>query len=252
MTAGRDGGSPRRSSSPRSRVCSSIRRPSLVGGLRAIASVALAAFLLDHRPAGDPVDPRPRVDAFGFSFLRRTKTKQEVEDGFWGKLAGWVMKHPLMMRYPVLLLLALIIPFGNIRSAASASGTRPWTIRTRMAQEAFDKGLPLERTEGIKLIVVYDENNADDPGPPRRARRDGQQARRERAGGSALLHRSFSPADEGALSGSRVTPGHGLVSNVGVRSAGPEGQEGDSQRDRTCGPWTTMGCATSTWRAPRR
>nr|WP_212763089.1 MMPL family transporter [Gordonia araii] len=128
----------------------------------AIASVALAAFLsITVLPAILSILGR-RIDAFSFSFLRRTKTKQEVEDGFWGKLSGWVMKHPLKTAVPtVLLLLALIIPFGNIAFGGISERYLPPDNPTRQAQEAFDKAFPAARTEEVKIIVLYDGDTAD-------------------------------------------------------------------------------------------
>lgn len=59
----------------------------------AIASVSLAALLsITVLPAILGI-LGPRIDALNLPFLRRTKTKQEIEDGFWGRLAGWVMRR---------------------------------------------------------------------------------------------------------------------------------------------------------------
>ncbi|MFT4200357.1 MMPL family transporter, partial [Gordonia sp. (in: high G+C Gram-positive bacteria)] len=125
----------------------------------AIASVALAAFLsITVLPAILSILGR-RIDAFGLSFLRKTKTKQEVEDGFWGRLSGWVMKHPVKTAVPtVLLLLALIIPFFNISFGGISERYLPPTNPTRQAQESFDKAFPAARTEEVKIIAVYDSN----------------------------------------------------------------------------------------------
>ncbi|QKT08894.1 MMPL family transporter [Gordonia sp. X0973] len=129
----------------------------------AIASVALAAFLsITVLPAILGI-LGPRIDAFGFSFLRKTKTKQEVEDGFWGKLSGWVMKHPLKTAIPtVLLLLALIIPFGNIEFGGISEKYLPPDNPTRQSQEAFDQAFPKERTEAVKIVVVYQVDSDED------------------------------------------------------------------------------------------
>ncbi|MFT3898640.1 MAG: MMPL family transporter [Gordonia sp. (in: high G+C Gram-positive bacteria)] len=123
----------------------------------AIASVALAAFLsITVLPAILAI-LGPKIDAFGLSFLRRTKTKQEVEDGFWGKLSGWVMKHPVKTAVPtVLLLLALIYPFFNINFGGISEKYLPPNNSTRQAQESFDKAFPEARTEEVKVIAIYD------------------------------------------------------------------------------------------------
>ncbi|GEE01587.1 putative membrane protein, MmpL [Gordonia spumicola] len=129
----------------------------------AIASVALAALLsVTVLPAILAILGR-RVDALSVPFLKRTRTREEIEAGFWGKLATWVMKHPLKTAIPtVLLLLALIIPFGNIAFGGLSEKLLPPDNANRVAQEHFDKLFPTERTEELKLIVVYSQ---DDPDP---------------------------------------------------------------------------------------
>ncbi|MCF8569253.1 MMPL family transporter [Gordonia sp. HY002] len=128
----------------------------------AIASVGLAAILsITVLPAILAILGR-RVDALSLPFLNRTKTREEVEAGFWGKLASWVMKHPLKTAIPtVLLLLALIIPFGNIAFTGLSEKLLPPDNQNRIAQQHFDELFPTERTEELKLVVVYDQNGDD-------------------------------------------------------------------------------------------
>ncbi len=128
----------------------------------AIASVGLAALLsVTVLPAILAILGR-RVDALSVPFLKRTRTREEVEEGFWGKLATWVMKHPLKTAIPtVLLLLALIIPFGNIAFGGLSEKLLPPDNGNRVAQEHFDKLFPTERTEELKLVVMYDQNGDD-------------------------------------------------------------------------------------------
>ena len=76
----------------------------------AIASVTLAAICsITVLPAILSIlgPPRSILGPFdGFPSCRtRTKTKKEVENGFWGKLAGWVMRRPVKIAIPVVLLL---------------------------------------------------------------------------------------------------------------------------------------------------
>ncbi len=126
----------------------------------AIASVALAAILsITVLPAILAILGR-RVDALSVPFLNRTKTREEIENGFWGKLSGWVMRHPVQTALPtVLLLLALIIPFGNIAFGGMSEAYLPPNDPHRVAQEDFDRYFPAERTEELKLVVVYDQND---------------------------------------------------------------------------------------------
>ncbi|GAB17004.1 hypothetical protein GOEFS_018_00370 [Gordonia effusa NBRC 100432] len=126
----------------------------------AIASVSLAAILsITVLPAILSI-LGPRIDMLSLPFLRRTRTKKEIEEGFWGKLSGWVMRHPVKTAAPtILLLLALIIPFSNIAFGGISEAYLPPDNPNRQAQEHFDKLFPSERTEGIKLVVAFDPNS---------------------------------------------------------------------------------------------
>ena len=128
----------------------------------AIASVALAALLsITVLPATLAI-LGPRVDALSLPFLRRTKTKAEIEDGFWGQLAGRVMRHPIATAVPVvLLLLVLIVPFAGIKFGGISESYLPPGNESRQAQESFDKAFPAQRTEEIKLVIAYDANDQE-------------------------------------------------------------------------------------------
>ncbi|MCH5641020.1 MMPL family transporter [Gordonia sp. ABSL49_1] len=103
-----------------------------------------------------------RADAIDSRFTGRIKTRADVENGFWGKLSGWVMQHPVATAVPtVLLLLVLIIPFGGIQFGGISEKYLPPDNANRLAQEHFDEYFPTERTEEIKLVIVYDPNSAD-------------------------------------------------------------------------------------------
>ncbi|AVL98990.1 RND transporter [Gordonia iterans] len=128
----------------------------------AMASIVLAALLsVTVLPAILAILGR-RVDALSVPFLNRTKTREEIIGGFWGKLSSWVMRHPVQTAVPtVLLLLALIIPFGNIAFGGISEKFLPPNDPHRVAQEDFDRYFPAERTEELKLVVLYDQNDAD-------------------------------------------------------------------------------------------
>ncbi|MEH3156711.1 MAG: MMPL family transporter [Gordonia paraffinivorans] len=129
----------------------------------AICAVGLAALLsITVLPAILAI-LGPRIDALGFKFLRRTKPKKEIENGPWGRLAGWVMRHPLKTAIPtVLLLLVLIVPFSNISFGGITEKYLPPDNSFRTAQEDFDRIFPTQRTEEIKLVIRYDENSGSD------------------------------------------------------------------------------------------
>lgn len=47
--------------------------------------------------------------------LQKTKTREEVEAGFWGKLVNWVMRKPLAFAIPIAVgMILLVIPLGNL------------------------------------------------------------------------------------------------------------------------------------------
>ncbi|TSE00260.1 MMPL family transporter [Skermania sp. ID1734] len=120
----------------------------------AIATVGLAAICaITILPALLGILGR-RVDALGLKFFRKTKSTEEIENGFWGKLTRWVMKHPLKVTIPIVIgLLLLIIPVNAIQFGGISEKYLPPDNSTRMAQEEFDKLFPNQRTNPIKLVV---------------------------------------------------------------------------------------------------
>ena len=195
----------------------------------AIASVSLAAILsITVLPALLGI-LGPRVDAFSlrwmlsytlFPIVRkfspsgadrldhrvadltgRTKSREEIENGFWGRLSGWVMKHPVATAVPtVLLLLVLTIPFGGIKFGGISEQYLPPDNPSRVAQEAFDKYFPTERTEDIKLVIMYDENNSS-------AGNAISQIADEANKVPGFTKKFSSSADDGALTGSYGSSG---------------------------------------------
>ncbi|MEP9392073.1 MMPL family transporter [Gordonia sp. VNQ95] len=102
-----------------------------------------------------------RLDRKVGDLTGRTKSRDEIINGFWGRLSGWVMKHPVATAVPtVLLLLVLTIPFGGIKFGGISEQYLPPDNPSRIAQENFDEYFPTERTEEIKLVIMYDENDS--------------------------------------------------------------------------------------------
>ncbi|NDK88903.1 MMPL family transporter [Gordonia desulfuricans] len=90
----------------------------------------------------------------------RTKSREQIEHGFWGRLSGWVMQHPVATAVPtVLILLLLTVPFGGIKFGGISEQYLPPNNSSRIAQENFDSYFPTERTEAIKIVIAY---NPDD------------------------------------------------------------------------------------------
>jgi trehalose monomycolate/heme transporter len=90
--------------------------------------------------------------------LQKTKTREEVEAGFWGKLVNVVMKRPLAFAIPIAVgMILLVIPLGNLSFGGMSEKYLPPNNPVRMAQEHFDKLFPGYRTE--QLTVVIKSNN---------------------------------------------------------------------------------------------
>ncbi|MGW0035285.1 MMPL family transporter [Gordonia sp. NPDC003376] len=90
----------------------------------------------------------------------RTKSREQIEHGFWGRLSGWVMQHPVATAVPtILILLLLTVPFGGIKFGGISEQYLPPDNPSRIAQESFDRYFPTERTEAVKIVIAY---NPDD------------------------------------------------------------------------------------------
>jgi len=145
-----------------------------------IASVMLAAVLSVTVLAAILAILGPNVDALGVKTLLRvpflanwpfsrrlidwfaektqkTKTRDEVENGFWGKLVNRVMKHPILFAAPIAIgMILLIMPLGKLALGGISEKYLPPTNSVRVAQEEFDKAFPGFRTEPITLVIKND------------------------------------------------------------------------------------------------
>ena len=146
-----------------------------------IASVMLSAILSITVLAAILAILGPNVDALGVRtllrvpFLRdwkptnwwlnwladktqKTKTREEVENGFWGKLVNQVMKRPILFAAPIMLfMIALIIPLGQLSLGGISEKYLPPDNSVRLAQEEFDKIFPGFRTEPLTVVIKNDE-----------------------------------------------------------------------------------------------
>ncbi|MEV6139880.1 MMPL family transporter [Nocardia sp. NPDC051990] len=101
-----------------------------------------------------------RVDMLGLKRFRKTKTAEEVENGFWGKSTRWVMQHPLKIAIPIcVLLLLLIIPVKNLAFGGINERYLPPDNTTRLAQAKFDSIFPLRKSDPIQLVFVSENSN---------------------------------------------------------------------------------------------
>jgi RND superfamily putative drug exporter len=86
--------------------------------------------------------------------LQKTKTREEVEAGFWGKLVTRVMKRPLAFAIPIAVgMILLVIPLGNLSFGAISEKYLPPDNSVRLAQEHFDKLFPGYRTDPLTLVI---------------------------------------------------------------------------------------------------
>lgn len=86
--------------------------------------------------------------------LQKTKTREEVEAGFWGKLVNWVMRRPLLFAIPIVVgMILLVIPLGNLKLGGMSEKYLPPDNSVRLAQEHFDKLFPGYRTNPLTLVI---------------------------------------------------------------------------------------------------
>lgn len=85
---------------------------------------------------------------------QKTKTRAEVEKGFWGKLVNRVMKRPIAFAAPIVIfMIILIIPLGQLALGGISEKYLPPDNSVRQAQEQFDKTFPGFRTEPLTLVI---------------------------------------------------------------------------------------------------
>ncbi|MCK0177151.1 MULTISPECIES: MMPL family transporter [Mycobacteriaceae] len=85
---------------------------------------------------------------------QKTKTRAEVERGFWGKLVTRVMKRPGAFAAPIIIvMILLVIPLGQLALGGISEKYLPPDNAVRIAQEDFDKTFPGFRTEPLTLVI---------------------------------------------------------------------------------------------------
>jgi uncharacterized membrane protein YdfJ with MMPL/SSD domain len=85
---------------------------------------------------------------------QKTKTREEVEKGFWGKLVNRVMKRPIAFAAPItIIMILMIIPLGQLSLGGISEKYLPPNNSVRQAQEEFDRIFPGFRTEPLTLVI---------------------------------------------------------------------------------------------------
>nr|WP_280317380.1 MMPL family transporter [Nocardia wallacei] len=120
-----------------------------------ISSVLLAALLsVTALPAALGIVGR-RIDLWGWGRFAGIRTAEQLDDGFFARLASFAMRRPARVIVPVVLaLLALLIPFRHIAFGGLSERYLAQDAPARVAQEKFDALFPEFRTEPLKLVVV--------------------------------------------------------------------------------------------------
>ncbi|MEU7768162.1 MMPL family transporter [Nocardia sp. NPDC049190] len=120
-----------------------------------ISSVLLAALLsVTALPAALSIVGH-RIDTLGWKRFSRTKTPDQIDAGFFARLALSAMRRPLAVTISlVLALLALSIPLRHSEFGGLSERYLADDNPARVAQERFDELFPSFRTEPLKLVVV--------------------------------------------------------------------------------------------------
>ncbi|MGW8592775.1 MMPL family transporter [Dietzia sp. NPDC055877] len=127
----------------------------------AIAAVILAAVLSVTLLPAVLVLLGRHVDALGIKRFQRHRTREQVENGLFGRVADFSMKHPVAVAVPVVVVLvALIIPFSGVKFGGINETYLPPDNTTRVAQESYDQNFPGTRTDPVKLVVIGSDGNS--------------------------------------------------------------------------------------------
>jgi trehalose monomycolate/heme transporter len=136
----------------------------------AISSVIIAAGLsISVLPAVLGILGK-RIDLLVWDRFSQNKSIEQIDAGFWSKLAKWAMRRPKLLIVPIVAgLIAMIIPFTGMEFAGLSERYLSPTDSARVAQQDFDELFPNYRTEPIRLVIVgadpaqlnaiYDEAN---------------------------------------------------------------------------------------------
>ncbi|MBY0441816.1 MAG: MMPL family transporter [Mycobacteriaceae bacterium] len=90
---------------------------------------------------------------------QKTKTREEVEAGFWGKLVNFVMRRPLAFAIPIIIgMILLIIPLGKLSFGGMSEKYLPPNNSARQAQEVFDRIFSGFRTEKLTLVIQSNDH----------------------------------------------------------------------------------------------
>jgi len=121
-----------------------------MGGAAAIVVGLAVAYALTFLPALLAV-LGPRINWGRIAAARRGSF-----DGFWHRIAGWVMRRPVAVLLPTLtVLLALGMPFVRLTMAAADVRTLPRTVGARDTFEALRQAFPDQTRTRIVAVAEF-------------------------------------------------------------------------------------------------
>ncbi|MGV0408883.1 MMPL family transporter [Corynebacterium resistens] len=92
-----------------------------------------------------------------WSIRRKSQSRTEVVNGFWGKVPAFAMRHSKKVTFLLVVgLLALTVPIAGIKLGGINETYLPPSNETRVAQSHFDEQFPQFRTDPIKLVIKGD------------------------------------------------------------------------------------------------
>ncbi|MGV9633344.1 MMPL family transporter [Nocardia rhamnosiphila] len=96
-----------------------------------------------------------RVDMLGFNSFHSRRAGTDQRNNPWGRVAGWVMRRPLLVAVPVLaVLILLIVPVRDMAFGGISERFLPPEHPTRTAQQHFDEIFPLRQINPVDLVVI--------------------------------------------------------------------------------------------------
>ncbi|HEY2992469.1 MAG TPA: MMPL family transporter [Methylomirabilota bacterium] len=96
----------------------------------------------------------PRVDALRVPFVHPERTARA--EGFWHRIAGFVMARPWPIVVPVVIVLVVLgLPLRNIRLGADDASTLPISTESRRGAELLRREFPGADTSTIVVAVRY-------------------------------------------------------------------------------------------------
>ena len=95
----------------------------------------------------------PRIDK---GSLRKVRVREEGDPDFWRRLAPWVMKRPVMVLIPTLiLLLALGVPFLRLHMSAANVSVLPMKTESRATYEVLRADFASQGKNRIDVVVRF-------------------------------------------------------------------------------------------------